>query len=121
MRSGIDLGTLRTPKSMLPSRREHRFQKIRVSAIYLHLGLKITSQNYLVDAAMALKTRPKRFKSAPTRSPRRFLAVLGVSWGAFWCLWTVFERSGPSWAYPRASSGAIFKAFCVTCFLSLLH
>ena len=121
MRSGVHLGTLRTPKSMLPSRREHRFQKISVSAIYLNFGLKITSQTNLLDAAVALKTRPKRLKSAPTRSPRRFLAVFGVSWGALGCLWAVFERSGRSWAHPRASSGAIFKAFCVTCFLSLLH
>ena len=99
---------------MLPSRREHRFQKISVSAIYLNYGLKITSQTDHLDAAVALKTRPKRLKSAPTRSPRRFLAVFGVSWGALGCLWTVFARSGASWAYPRASSGAIFKALALS-------
>ena len=31
MRSGLHFGTLWTPKSLLPSRREHRFQKINVS------------------------------------------------------------------------------------------
>ena len=77
MRSGLHFGTLWTPKSMLPSRREHRFQKISVSAIYLHFGLKIPSQSDLLDAQMALKTRPKRLKSAPRRSWRRFLAVSG--------------------------------------------
>ena len=56
MRSGLHLGTPWTTKSMLPSRREHRFQKISISAIYPHLGVKITSQNHLLDAPMALKT-----------------------------------------------------------------
>ena len=84
MRSGLHFGTLWTPKSMLPSRREHRFQKISVSAIYLHFGFKIPSKSDLLDAQMALKTRPKRLKSAPRRSWRRFLAVSGGLWQRSW-------------------------------------
>ena len=84
MRSGIDWGTLGTLKSMLPSRREHRFQEISVSAIYLNFGFEIATQNDALDAAMALETRPQRLKSAPRRSSRRVLAVfenlLGRSW-----------------------------------------
>ena len=68
MRSGLHFGTLWTPFSMLPSRREHRFQKISVSTIYLHFGPKIPSQSDLLDAQMAFKTRPKRPKSGPRRS-----------------------------------------------------
>ena len=63
-------GTLWTLESMLPSKREHRFQKINVSAIYLHFGLKIRSQSDFLDAQMALKTRPKRPKSAPRLHPK---------------------------------------------------
>ena len=108
MRSGLNFGTLWTPKSMLPSRREHRFQKISVSAIYLHFGLKIPSQNDLLDAQMALKTRPKRLKSAPRRFGDAFWPSLGLSWSAPGCPWAVLERSRPSWRYPRACLGPFF-------------
>ena len=67
---------------MLPSRREHRFPQISVSAISFHLALKIGSENDLncaEDAPQApqerSQTRPKRFESASRRSWRRFLAV----------------------------------------------
>ena len=52
---------------MLGVERQHDFHKISVSAIYLHFGIKITSQNSLQDDPVALKTRPKRLKSAPRR------------------------------------------------------
>ena len=68
---------------MLPSRREHRFQKITVSANYLDLGLKITSQTDLQDASMALKTRPKRIMCAPRRTWDRFFVVSGGLLGCF--------------------------------------
>ena len=80
------LGTLWTQKSMLPSRREHRFQKITVSAYYLDLGLKITSQTDLQDASMALKTSPERIMSVPRRTWNRFLVVSGGLLGRFWML-----------------------------------
>ena len=41
---------------MLGVERQHDFHIIRVSAIYLHFDLKITSQNALQDAPVALKT-----------------------------------------------------------------
>ena len=43
---------------MLPSRREHRFPKISVSAVYLDFDLEITSENDPQETQMALKTRP---------------------------------------------------------------
>ena len=78
------------PKSMLPSRREHRFQKISVSAIYLHFELKISSQSDLLDAPMALKTHPKR-KSAPRRS----WTLFGRLWGS---LGAFLGALGPFWS-----------------------
>ena len=60
--------SLQTSETMLGVERQHDFQKISDSAIYLHFRFKITSQNNLLDAPMALKTRPKRLKSAPRRS-----------------------------------------------------
>ena len=83
-RSGLHFGTLCTPKSMLPSRREHRFQKINVSAVYLDFDLEMTSKNDPRGAQMALKTRPKPPKNAPRRSQRRFLGVSGGLLGGSW-------------------------------------
>ena len=98
---------------MLPSRREHRFQKISVSAIYLHFGLKIPSQSDLLDAQMALKTRPKRLKSAPRRSWRRFLAVSG---GLLERSWVPLGRFGAL----RALQGVPPRLFG-TIFLRIWH
>ena len=113
MRSGLHFGTLWTQKSMLPSRREHRFQKISVSAIYLHFELKIPSQSDLLDAQMALKTRPKRLKSAPRRSWRRFLAVSG---GLLERSWVSLGRFGAL----RALQGVPPRLFG-TIFLRIWH
>ena len=85
---------------MLPSRREHRFQKISVSAIYLHSGLKIPSQSDLLDAQMALKTRPKGLKSAPRRSWRRFLAVSGSLGAPLGALGPFSSAQGPPGGTP---------------------
>ena len=99
---------------MLPSRREHRFQKISVSAIYLHVGLKIPSQNDLLDGLMEFKTRPKRLKSAPRRSYTRFLAVSGGLLGGSWVNSASWKGLGmvlgPFWYH----SEPIFHQFWIT-------
>ena len=69
---------------MLPSRREHRFPKISVSAVYLDFDLEITSENDTQETQMALKTRPKPPKNAPRRSQRRYFGVSGGLLGGSW-------------------------------------
>ena len=96
-------GTLWTQKSMLPSRREHRFQKFTVSAYYLHLGLKITSQTDFQDASMALKTNPERIMSLPRRTWNRFLVVSGTILGAPRLFWS---DQGPPKSDPWVPCGS---------------
>ena len=106
MRSELHFGILWTPKSMLPSRREHRFQKSSVSAIYLHFCFKNTSQNDLLDAPMALKTHPKRLKSAPRRVQSASRALPDAVGDAFWLSLRVSERIGHASACSVRSSSA---------------
>ena len=111
MRSGLHFGTLWTPKSMLPSRREHRFQKISVSAIYLHFGLQIP----LKVTSWTPQWRSRRAQSASRALPDAlgdaFWPSLGVSWSAPGCPWAVLERSGLSRGYPRACLGPFLEEF----------
>ena len=87
MRSGLHFGTLWTPKSMLPSRREHRFQKISVSAIYPHFGLKIPSPGRPNGAQDAPK--------APQERSRTLLETLfGRLWGSLGALLVLLGRFG---------------------------
>ena len=105
-RSGVHFGTLWAPESMLPSRREHRFPQISVSAISLHLALKIGSQNDHLHARLALKTRPKRLKSAPRRVQSASRALPDALGDAFWLSLRVSERIGHASACSVRSSSA---------------
>ena len=88
---------------MLPSRREHRFPKISVSAVYLDFDLEITSENDIQDTQMAPKTRPKLPKNVPKHSQRRFFGVSGGLWGLLGEL-SLLER-------PRDGPGAVLVPF----------
>ena len=60
--------TLWTSKTLLGVERELKFYNFSAFSIYLFSYIKITPQNALQHAPVALKTRPKRFKSAPRRA-----------------------------------------------------
>ena len=114
MRSGLHFGTLWTSKSMLPSRREHRFRKIGVSALYLDFGLEITSENDAGETQRALQTRPKPPSNAPRRSQRRFSGVSGGLLGGSWVNSASWKGLGmvlgPFWYH----SEPIFHQFWIT-------
>ena len=101
MHSELHVGTFQTPKTVLPSRREHRFQKITVSANYLDLTFKITSQTDLQDASMALKTRPKR-------SQTHLESLFGGLRGSLRTLLGAPRRCGAIKALQKVNSGSTF-------------
>ena len=103
MHSELHFGTFQTPKTVLPSGREHRFQKITVSANYLDLALKITSQTDLQDASMALKTRPKRSQTHLESLFGRLRGSLRTLLGAPRPLWS---DQGPPESDPGAPCGS---------------
>ena len=73
---------------MLPCTREHRFQKITVSAIYLHFNFKITSQNDLLDAQDASKAPQERSQTLLETLFGRLWGSLGALLGAFGSFWS---------------------------------
>ena len=99
---------------MLPSRREHRFPKISVSAVYLDFDLEITSENDPQETQMALKTRPKPPQNAPRRSQRRYFGVSGGLLGGSWVNSASWKGLGmvlgPFWYH----SEPIFHQFWIT-------
>ena len=77
MRSGLHFGTLRTRKSMLPSKREHRFQKISVFAIYRDFEVNIASRNR-PNGAQDASVAPQERSQTPYG---RFLVASGGRFG----------------------------------------
>ena len=73
---------------MLPLRREHKFQKISVSAIYLNFSIKITSQNELLDAPMASKAPQERSQTLLETLFGCLWVSLGALLGAFGSFWS---------------------------------
>ena len=110
---------------MLGVERQHDFHKISDSAIYIHFKFEITSQNDLLDAPMALKTRPKRLKSASRAPPDALkdafwpsLGSLGALLGAFGPFWSAQGLPGRT---PAPLWELFVEGFGFTCFFSLLH
>ena len=84
------------------------FKKI-VCLFCIHFGLPGPP----LDAPAALKTRPKRLKSAPRRSQKRFLAVSGGLLGRSWVLLGRFGALRALVGVPSRPLGSILRGFCI--------
>ena len=89
---------------MLPSRREHRFPKISVSADNLDSDLEITSGNDPQETPMALKTRPKPPKKRSQTLSKTLFRRLRGSLGGLLGELSHLER-------PRDGPGAVLVPF----------